>query len=299
MSEITDRHVRIKAVEILLSGKTLDQVQVSDEMRDCIEELFDKTKRKKIPIQPQSEMKAPVCEDIAKPEPIVESSERIGFEAQYYESIKTLKYFSFLTEKGEAKKDDAVPPSFEKVMTTFKPEELEIAKTFLKPILTLDPETSFAAKVAAIDLKLSSKQVETYLDNIYRGDEGASRVISGYRVYITDGSYEKVQMTDDDLKSRFDERIKKRKALRRPYEKGMNRHKYIMPMMDSIRNNNPIDSDTCTFLDDDSALSDTGIPAADWMRGSGRVAFHLLDPKSVEVGIRFRSSVGGDILLVG
>ncbi|MBI5422070.1 hypothetical protein HZA44_02970, partial [Candidatus Peregrinibacteria bacterium] len=84
---------------------------------------------------------------------------------------------------------------------------------------------------------------------------------------------------------------------RKPGENGMERHAYALLMMESLRKGEPIDKETYTLLDDDPALSASGVPDAHWGDGNSRVNFNSRDPASVNGNARLRSAVGGVVKL--
>lgn len=239
--------------------------------------------------------------DDTKPADMPELIRQLNLEAQFGERFNTLKHYGFLTENGEAKEGDIQSPSFEKAMSAFKPEELEIASNFQKPTLLLIPETSFEAKVKAMDThKQGMQENDTYVNEIYTdsdSDSGSDK-ITGWRAVIVDGAQEMEAYEGDKLDLRFDKRIEARKASRKSGEKGMDRHRYALLMMEAIRNGNPVDKGLYTLLDDDPALSDSSyVPFADFIPDSRRVGFGAFLPDCVSVNARLRSSVGGDVLL--
>jgi len=251
-------------------------------------------------IRPKMVDKLPKRKTVSKtPDPAIKAEliKKLNLEVQYSECFDTLKHYGFLTENGKARKGDIKPPSFEKVMSAFRPEELEIASRFQKPTLLLIPETSFASKVKALDAhKQGMQQNNTYVDTIYT-DSGFDK-ITGWRAVIVDGARVMEAYEGDDPDLRFDERIKNRKAARRPGEKGMDRHRYALLMMEAIRNGNPIDQKLFTLLEDDPALSDSLIPIAGFRKHDCSIFFRLNGLKNVHGYAQLRSSVGGDVLLV-
>ncbi len=229
---------------------------------------------------------------------VAELVKKLNLETQYGKRLDTLKHYGFLNESGKVKEGDIAQPSFEKAMGTFKPEELEIASNFQKPTLLLIPETSFKAKVKAMDShKQGMQENDTYVHHIYGETDSGSDKITGWRAVIVDGAQEMESYEGDKLDLRFDKRIEQRKAARKEGEKGMDRHRYALLMMEAIRNGNPIDKELYTLLDDDSALSDSRVPFARFSPRSRRVVFDWSKPDDVYDLARFRSSVVGDELL--
>jgi hypothetical protein len=223
---------------------------------------------------------------------------KLELEAQYGARLDTLKHYGFLNESGEAKKGDIQKPSFEKAMSTFKPEELEVASHFQEPTLLLVPETSFDAKVKALDAhKQGVQEIDTYVDEIYSKTDSGSDKITGWRAVIVDGAQEMKTYEGDDLDLRFDKRIAARKATRKKGERGMDRHRYVLLMMEAVKNGDPVDKEFYTLLDDDSALSDSYVPSASFRPGDRGVVFSGFRPVIVYGRARFRASVGGDVLL--
>ncbi len=258
-----------------------------------------------------------------EPADITELVKKPELETQYGERLDTLKHYGFLTESGEVKEGDVACPFFEKAMSTFKPEELEIASHFQKPTLLLIPETSFAAKVKALDaqkknysntfqllrakvmtlllsLKINRQGMQkndTYVNEIYTDSDSGSDKIIGWCAVIVDGAQEMEAYEGDKLDSGFDERIRNRKETRKSGEKGMDRHRYALLMMEAIRNGNPVDKESYTLLDDDPALSPSDVPGANFNPNSRRVRFSRFRSGNVSGGAQFRSSVGGDALI--
>ena len=236
-----------------------------------------------------------------KPANSAELIKKLELEAQYGERLNTLKHYGFLSEKGEVKEGEVKAPTYEEAMATFKPEELEIASRFQKPTLLLIPETSFAAKVKAINAhKQGMQKNDTYVNEIYSKTDSGSDKITGWRAVIVDGAQEMESYEGDKLDLRFDKRIQARKAARKEGEKGMDRHRYALLMMEAIRNGNPVDKELYTLLDDDPALSDlsdSDVPSAYFGPSDRRVSFYWNRPVNVGGCARFRSSVGGDVLL--
>ena len=236
----------------------------------------------------------------AKPADMLEIIHRLDLEAQYGERLNTLKHYGFLAESGEAREGDIQPPTFEKAMSAFTPQELEIASYFQKPTLLLIPETSFAAKIHALDAhKQGMQKNDTYIDEIYTDSDSGSDKITGWRAVIADGARVMGCYEDDKLDLRLDKRIEQRRATRKPGEKGMDRHRYVLLMMEATKSGNPVDKELFTLLDDDSALSGSDMPYAGFDDPDDRgVCFGGSYPDDVDVNARFRSSVGGDVLLI-
>jgi len=222
---------------------------------------------------------------------------QFNLDVQHTERLSTLKHYGFLNENGESREGDVQPPAFEKAMSAFKPEELEIASYFQKPVLLLIPETSFAAKVRTLDAhKQGMQENNTYVDDIFTKTDSGSDKITGWRAVIVDGAQEMEPYEGDNLDLKFAKRIKNRKSARKPGEKGMDRHRYALLMMEAIRNGDPIDKELYTLLDDDPALSASDVPNADCPL-SRKVLFNTVDPDGADDCARFRSSVGGDVLI--
>ena len=188
-------------------------------------------------------------------------------------------------------------------MSTFKLKELKIASHFQKPTLLLIPETSFDAKIKALDAhKQGIQENETHINEVYSESDSGSDKITGWRAVIVDGAEEMEAYKGDNPDLRFDERIKNRKAARKSGEKGMDRHRYVLLMMEAIKNGDPVDKKCHTLLDDDLTLfdsdSDFGVPNASFNLRNHNVRFYLYGSSDVYRGARFRSSVGGDDVLM-
>jgi hypothetical protein len=247
-----------------------------------------------------------------EPSNIAKLTKKLNLETQYGERLDTLKHYDFLNENGEANEGNAACPSFEKAMSTFKLKELKIASHFQKPTLLLIPETSFDAKIKALDThKQGMQENETRINKVYSETDSGSDKITGWRAVIVDGAQEMEAYKGDSLDLRFDKRIKNRKAARKPGEKGMDRHKCALLMMEIFKDSDPIDKkfytllddDPVLLLDDDPALSDfgtvvSGVPSASFNSHDHNVHFNWYGPNDVYNGARFRSSVGGDDVLM-
>jgi len=229
----------------------------------------------------------------------VELIKGLNLEAQYGECLSTLKHYGFLAENGEVKEGDVQPPTLEKTISIFKPEELEIASHFQKPVLLLIPETSFTAKVRAMNShKQKVQKNDAFVDCAYAQTDSSVDKIIGWRVIIADGAQEMRAHKDTRPDLHFGARIMIRKGVRKiPYEKGMDRHKYILLMMDAIRSGKPIDKKSRTILDDDPVLCDSQVPNAGFDPEDRNVHFGWSIPISTSKTYCFRSSVGGDVLI--
>ncbi|HEC20937.1 MAG TPA: hypothetical protein ENI70_00280, partial [Candidatus Peregrinibacteria bacterium] len=205
--EITDEQVKGAAIRVLMENQSPNTAKFTEgnEMRSKLRELF---------------VRLGIRIDIT------ELAEQL--EQQYKSRLETLKHFGFLDEKSEAKEGDIPPPSFEKAMSTLMLEELEVASCFQELIFLLIPETSFAAKVKAIDSHKMDGQHDTFVSDIFTETDSGSEKITGWRVVIVDGAQEMKFYRGDDAERTLEERIKKRKAYRKPSEKGMDRHKYAL-----------------------------------------------------------------------
>jgi hypothetical protein len=227
-----------------------------------------------------------------------ERLKQIELAPQYGKRLETLKFFGFLGEDGGAKKNDVPAPAIDKVMASFSPEELAVAKDFQEPTLLLIPETSFASKVAAINAhKTMERQGDTYVDDIFAKSDSGTKKISGWKVVIVDGAKEMECKEGDDLGQGFGKRIEKRKVNRRPGEKGMERHAYALLMMEALRIGELIDRNTYTLLDDDPALLDSDVPFARWSVDLRRVNFSRSGPGLVNGKARLHSAVGGGSII--
>ena len=215
---------------------------------------------------------------------------------QFEDRLDTLKQFGFLTEDGKAKEGDVRPPSFEKAMNTFTPEELEIASHFQRPILLLIPETSLEAKVEALDSFKGNVQKYTRVPSEFKETDSGSKKITGWRAVIIEGAREMEVYEDDNIKDKLKERLENRKAKKKDtFLKGMDRHKYIMLTMEAMKNGDLIDQNNWTILEDDEASKGFMIPGAHVF--DDELVFISIHPESVIGHSRFRSSVGGNVLL--
>jgi hypothetical protein len=264
--------------------------------------------------------------------------ERMKLQDQYSARLETLEFFGFISGKDNKKAAAPAPgflkrlfppkaapaaapaplpsapdtpaPSFEKIMASFTPEELETASKFQEPALLLIPECSFARKVQAMnghktmfmdDPDLSKRQQDCYVDNVYRDPEGASPQITGWRAMIVDGAREMALKPGDDKAKKLKDRLAARKAARKPGEKGMDRHACALLMMEGLRRNAPVDQiggagGSYCLLDADPANSASRAPRAYWSSASRRVGFSAFGPDAADDTARFRSGVGGRVL---
>ncbi len=220
--------------------------------------------------------------------------EELGFYKQYNEHLKTLMEFGLYG----GREGEALPPLFTEIIETFTLEQLELATTFQEPTLLLVPENSFESKVKAMDNhKIIEWQHNVFLDDVFSKGDSSSEKITGWKAIIVEGAEEMGPKEGDDEKTELPDRVKNRKAMRRPGEKGMDRHAYSMLMMESIENRKPIDMKTVTPLDDDFASTDSKTLQAHWYDGAGRVHFVKDSLAIINGPVRFRSSVGGDVVL--
>jgi hypothetical protein len=188
-------------------------------------------------------------------------------------------------------------------MAVFTPEMLALARTFQEPTLLIVPETSFEAKVKAIDAKKTMEgQIGTYQPDLYKKTDTGSERIAGWRALIVDGAREMDLKPGDDKGKKFKDRLADRKDARKPGERGMERHAYALLMMEGLRRGDPIDQwkgdkGTYTLLDDDPALSASDVPHAYWDDDDRQVFFDAYAPGVVHGDARLRSVVGGDVIL--
>ncbi len=214
---------------------------------------------------------------------------------QYDTRYQTLIKFGFVDE-AKIKEGNAHPPTYEKVIESFTPEMLELATTFQEPTLLLVPQNSFASKVQALNSNTEiQKHLDVLLDHVFKTDDQGSEKITGWKAVIVDGAKKMPLKVMDNAGMEFDKRLDNRKATRKPNEKGMDRNTYMMLMMESLQNGEPIDFEAPTLLDNDPALSGPIVPYAFW--SGARVAFGLGQYDDILGKVRFRSVVGGDVIL--
>jgi hypothetical protein len=224
--------------------------------------------------------------------------------------------------------EGAPMPTCEAVLKTFSTEQLEIASKYQEPKLLIVPETSFAAKVAALDAAMAIAKERSALSIRHEGpvskadrervaeigkwqnayvnhetfletDPGSER-ITGWRAVIVDGANEiDPAKMGDDVKLALGGRRDRRKEARRPGEGGMDRHLYAMLMLDAVMKGEPVDKVAndwrYTLLEDDSANSESRVPYAGLYPDVRRVRFGWSPPGDVDGYGRFRRSVGGDV----
>lgn len=250
----------------------------------------------------------------------------LNLKSQFQSRLETLEFFGF-TEKPA--------PAYEDVIASFTKEDLELASTFQVPTLLLIPETSFARKVQAINENKAiegQKDCFTYLSSL--DPENTAYEITGYHAVIVEGTTEMNDALSQDLKDTYteveefvkkllekvgswhlkdniywslmlNEFIKRRKKIRKSNEKGMDRHKYALFIMEVIRAGDlNVIKRMFTFLDDDFDLSACFIPAASFNDCSdeynvefGLRSSDIMENIEYQNPVAFRSSVGGDVLI--
>jgi len=217
---------------------------------------------------------------------------------QYEDRLETMQYYGILPKKDDADEQYAPFPTCASALNSFSEEELEVARSFMNPVLLLVPENSFMAKVRALN---SGKHLilydETFVDYHFMDLDTESEGIAGWRPVIVEGYDPSTDEPTDDAGLRFDERIRAKKEERKACEKGMDRHKYAMLMLESIKSGEPIDQNSFTILDDDEALSREGVPYACFDKGYHEADFYWGSPGRIDPRARFRSSVGGDKII--
>lgn len=224
----------------------------------------------------------------------------LGLRSQYEMRLETLvgPVASGIFARG------APMPSCDRVLGSFTLEMLELAQTFQGPTLLLVPETSFAAKVKALDTHKTMKgQQDAFVNDVFKENDSGSEKITGWKAVIVEGAKKMEVKKGDNEDFELGERIANRKVARKPSEKGMDRHIYAMLMLEALRKGEPIDEHgqmggPYTVLDDDHALSDLFVPSADWRHPIPPRVIFGGDRTREKIGdARFRSSVGGDVKL--
>lgn len=287
--EISEASARYLAHIMVKEGTTLDN-EIDDYsflMKKKIQEILAKTAGLSLP----------------KEEPLPEYLNESDFRQQYDSRIKELIYFGLLNKDGLTKDDNVAPPELEKVVESFSPAEIEIAKTYQLPVLLLIPETSFSALINAIYTHPLKKKIETKIDRLFYYHDKESDKITGWRVAIVEGTrilsgYEGDLQYSENF-ALVKNRIVKRKKDRLPGERGMNRQKYALLAMESLLTGKPIDNIGATILDDDPLLSNSFIPYAK-LENSDPDAIRLYLSRETcdcDDGALFRSTVGGDKLI--
>ena len=212
---------------------------------------------------------------------------QLDFTGQYAAKPDMLRAADFLDE-GEAL------PTLEEIMSTFTPEELEIAGEYEKPRLVLVPDNSFAAKVKALNAcRHPMKKGDTYVHPGYEDSDSGPEEATGWRAFIVNGKLLKANTPEAPM----GERERKRKKTRKEHERGMERHTRAMLTLETMANGDPIDQAHCVILDDDPLLSDTHVPYAGFDTESEELSFYLGRATTIDNGTRFCSSVGGHVLI--
>lgn len=217
-------------------------------------------------------------------------------------------------------------PSLDATLNSFTTEQLELASTLQEPTLLLVPETSFAAKVKALDAAKtmfmdeedeSKRQRDCYVDDIYRKTDSGSNIITGWKALIVEGAEWMAIKDGDPVGLALAERLRNRNATghfplashvareqpvtsdvaRRPGDIGMDRHTYAMLMLELFRFKRPVDRHSWTLLDGDPANSDVLAPFAGWDPVRRMVVFDRDYCNRTNIISRFRYSVGGDVEL--
>ena len=223
---------------------------------------------------------------------------QLNLKGQYVKRMSTLRHFGLIGEGEELVQSAVPPPSCDAVIESFSPQELQIAAQYRVPMLILVPECSLNLKVKALDsIKQKMLSHGSYINEIYTETETSDDSIKGWRAYIVEAAHELKPYEGDDPNAPFGDRVSRHKAGRRSIEKGMDRHRYCLLMMETVKRDDPIDQKLFTLLDDDPALSDQKIPAADYDPMNHWIRFNWRYPDDVNVCARFRSSVGGEQLL--
>ncbi|MBI5422269.1 hypothetical protein HZA44_04010, partial [Candidatus Peregrinibacteria bacterium] len=121
-----------------------------------------------------------------------------------------------LIDKGAFELGKEIPP-LQTVLDSFTLEQLQLATTLQEPTLLLVPETSFAAKVRALDARKTRKgQKDCYVDEIFKRSDADFGKIAGWKAVIVDGARDMrnhgAANGDGDLGLSLEERIAIRKA---------------------------------------------------------------------------------------
>ena len=286
---------RIQEIILELIKEIQKNETLSEAFKEGVGELIKEKKN-------SEETEIPVhSEHVSVPETktdIDRLAKELNLKAQYVRRLNILRHYDLIGEGAEFNEDNIAPPSYEAVVAGFKPEELEIATRFIQPMLLIIPETSLAFKVKVLSAcKEKVLKHETYINEDYRVTDTGPGKITGWRAVIVESAPEIQPYEGDNVNATFDERIKQRKATRQTYEKGMDRHRYCLLMMEAVRDGHPVDKKLFTLLDDDTALSETKVPAADFDPNNEWIRFNWRYPDDVNVCARFRPSVGGDRIL--
>lgn len=286
--EVSESHARHEAVLMLRDGLTLDDVDyLSIQTKKKVRELLARAAGFNVP------------DDEVQKEYLSEADMR----EQYASRIECLKHFGFLDKDGQVGSGNVKSPGFEKVMGAFSPAELEIAKTYQTPVLLLIPETSFSAMIKAINAHPIKNQIDSKVTGEFYDNDNGSNKITGWRVSIVDGT-RIIETYEGDLNMSemfpfVRKRVEKRKADRLPGEKGMDRKKYAMLMMESMKACQPVDIVGRTVLDDDPLLSDSYVPIGGMDNYSPETVRVYMAKEICDISgfTFFRSSVGGDLLI--
>lgn len=289
MTKNNSEQTRLIATELIKSGKTLDEANLPTELAEAVRALILRIFSINNPKNLQN-----LVDDYkdGKTIDVTELIRELELESQYNKRLDTLKYFGFLDEVGETKKGDAKLPSLNEVISSFKPEELKIASRFQRPTLILVPGTDFDTIVKAIDFHKIKDQQDTYVDEKIVKTNSESNII-GWHSYIVDGA-PKMELYEGDidiLSCVCRVEIYHYNIFHiEPMIHGMDSGQYTMLMIEGMKNGNPIDRETFTFLDNNVITTDHYVDLAHWNNG---VRFIRLQPNFCLHSARFRKSVGG------
>lgn len=298
--------VRKANMEFIVSGEALEQSKLANRMigeeRSCIKRVL------KIPENDVNGTRSSIrdCMSVAEAEAaetawVSQTSEAIQalkLAEQYQSRLLTLKHYDYLNESGDVEYADEPIPSFERFMRSFTSEQLEAAMKFIgDPILLLVPQTSFYSKVQILDWHRLEDQKTSFYN--HRVDTTGSPRIAGWQAVIINGERDVTPTKDDNLDGTFASQVEARYAFNRRHGlSGTDRDIYMMLMMEALRKGEPIDQQTSTLLDGDKGMLGLGydIPYATWYPIPQYLRFSWLSPSGLSPGVRFRSTVKGNIL---
>jgi len=223
------------------------------------------------------------------PAEVQKPAEYLRLEEGYAEALETQKLYQLLKTREKA-------PDFGQVLKTFTPEMLAAAQNFQHPWLILITKgRSFNDLIAATnDHKTMPDQNDVHVDEMYK--KHASKKPEQWGAHIIEAPTNVDVQDFDDVILTLGERLKRFTQYKKSAKVGgMDRFKCAHLMMQALKEGRPIDDKSWTMLDEDSTLSESRVPGADWSPYARRVRFGWSHPGDRNGRDKFRRSVGGDV----
>jgi len=248
------------------------------------------------PEAPNSTAREQVTATLAQSQSPQEIIETLKLNEQYEARLEGLKFFGFTNPDGTPKQNDATLPSGESVINSFSPDELQVAGKYKEPVLVLIPKSSFSSMVVAMNDKRDELGLRNnvYYELSFKNSDSGSNVIKGWMAAIIEGTSQLVINSNDDVNQALSFRTKNNRQCRQPGERGVDRNKELMLLMELIRmGKNPEELSEMVVLDDDTECTHENAPLAFVIKNVGRITFVNVRPNYPKPLCRFRSSVGG------